>query len=672
MHTATNEMTESRLARGLRSSLLRVAIAGLAVGLVPGYAACAQDTGQADDAGIQPPPELVDESGFPEVQEISNLPDAQDGNPFEVRHIQIEYVRPELPGLPTIDELNDVPFQLIQVPEGLIGSRPGLPTVEMTLGRLSDGQARQVYPSAVRAIGAAMVEEFRRRNIVGVKIEPIRGGQADSADLTLQILVVIAADLKTIASGDRIPAEDRVNSSKHARILRNSPIQPYVEGPEAPRADVIRRDLLDNYAIMLSRHPGRRVDVAVAQAGGDDPSDQDKAELQYLIQEGKQWTAYAQLSNTGTRNTDEWRERFGYIHNQLTNHDDSLSLEYVTAGFESSHALIGSYESRLGDLDRLRWRVSGTYNEYDASDVGVFAQLFTGEGWTLSGDLIWNFYQDGNFFLDLVGGVRHEHIEVANVTAATTGEDDLFLPHVAIQAEKVGETSSFFGSLNLEWTVSSISGATAASLEQLGRLGPDQDWYVVQWDLQTNFFLEPLLNYDAWADPITPESSTLAHELMLAFRGQYAFDHRLIPNAEQVVGGLYTVRGYDESSTAGDTTWVGTIEYRFHLPRALAIEPDPQRTLFGRDFKARPQQVYGRPDWDLVFKGFLDVGQSYNSDRRAFEKDETLVGAGVGVEFSLFNNLSFRTDWGVVLDEIGGGVQEVGDNRLHVVLTILF
>ncbi|GAB4386928.1 MAG: hypothetical protein Kow0022_17390 [Phycisphaerales bacterium] len=671
MHTAMRELAEPERVRSSRSAIVQMAIAGLALGLVPSVAG-AQDAGEASGGEIQPPPELVDESGFPEVQAIADLPDAQDGTPFEVRRIRLEYVRPELPGLPTIEELNDIPFQLIQTPEGLIGPRPGLPSMELTLGRLSDGQARQIYPSAVRAIGAAIVEEFRRRNIVGVKIEPIRGGQTEEGDLTLQILVVIVGDIKTIASGDRIAPEQRVNSPKHARILRNSPIKPFVEGQEGPRSDVIRRDVLDEYAIMLSRHPGRRVDVAVAQAGGDDPADQDKAELQYLIQESKQWTVYAQLSNTGTRNTDEWRERFGFIHNQLTNNDDSLSLEYVTAGFESSHAIIGSYESRLGGYDRLRWRVSGTYNEYDASDVGVFAQQFTGEGWTLGGDLIWNFYQNGNLFLDLVGGVRYEHIEVANVSAATSGEDDLFVPHVGIQAEKVGETSSFFGSLNLEWTVSSISGATASSLEQLGRLGPDKDWYVLQWDLQTNLFLEPLFNYDAWSDPTTPESSTLAHELLLAFRGQYAFDHRLIPNAEQVVGGLYTVRGYDESSSAGDTTWVGTIEYRFHLPRALAIEPDPQRRLFGRDFKVRPQQVYGRPDWDLVFKGFIDVGQTYNSDRRSFEKDETLVGAGVGVEFSLFNNLSFRTDWGVVLDEVGDGVQEVGDNRLHVVLTILF
>ena len=46
-------------------------------------------------------------------------------------------------------------------------------------------------------------------------------------------------------------------------------------------------------------------------------------------------------------------------------------------------------------------------------------------------------------------------------------------------------------------------------------------------------------------------------------------DNRLIPHAEYVVGGLYTVRGYPENALAGDTTLVFTTEYRFYVPRAV-------------------------------------------------------------------------------------------------------
>ncbi|KAA0214788.1 MAG: ShlB/FhaC/HecB family hemolysin secretion/activation protein [Cyanobacteria bacterium CYA] len=670
------------------SFLIGLVTAGLVGGLGGVPVAFAQE-GQPEDPGIQPPPEMageqagepertggVDQSGFPQVVDSPNVPDpAIDGRTYTVSSIHLAY-QLEHPQLPPIDELMDVRVELVQTPQGFIGPRPGLPTVSLSVHDLSSGQPRELYESAIKAVGRALVSEFGRRQILGVVIAP-DAAQIDqgedlregSTELTLVIYNVVAGTVKTIASGERIAVEDRIDSRKHRRILSNSPIVPYDPNAGGERRDLILRDKLDEYAMRLSRHPGRRVDVAVARGGAEA-----EAEVQYLVQESKPWTVYFQLSNTGTKTTEEWRERFGFVHNQLTNHDDILSLEYITAGFDASHAVVGSYESRLGALDWLRWRVSGSYNEYDASEVGALGEDFTGSGWTWGGDLIANVYQRGNLFVDVVGGVRYEHIEVTNETlgAVAEGEDDLFVPHLGVQVEKVGETFNVFGSLNFEWTVSEISGATADSLEALGRLAPDEDWYTLQWDVQTSFYLEPLFNYEAWADPSTPESSTLAHEMFLSFRGQYAFGHRLIPNAEQVLGGLYTVRGYDESSVAGDTTWVGTVEYRFHLPRALAIDPDPQGRLFGREFKARPQQVYGRPDWDLIFKGFLDVGQSKNSDRRVFERDETLVGAGVGVELSIFNNISFRTDWGFVLDEVGDGQQEVGDNRLHVVLTILF
>ena len=94
-----------------------------------------------------------------------------------------------------------------------------------------------------------------------------------------------------------------------------------------------------------------------------------------------------------------------------------------------------------------------------------------------------------------------------------------------------------------------ITDADDANLANLGRLDIDDDWFVLVWDAEHSFYLEPLLNREAWSDVTTPESSTLAHEIAVAFRGQFALDDsRLIPQAERVAGGLYTVRGYPESA----------------------------------------------------------------------------------------------------------------------------
>ena len=84
-----------------------------------------------------------------------------------------------------------------------------------------------------------------------------------------------------------------------------------------------------------------------------------------------------------------------------------------------------------------------------------------------------------------------------------------------------------------------------------------------------------------------------------------------------------------------------------------------------------PEAPYGKADWDLIFKGFLDVGKTIQKDRLAFEENDTLVGAGVGVEVQFKQNATLRLDWGFALNDIQNEVNS-GDNRVHVVFTVLY
>jgi hemolysin activation/secretion protein len=139
-----------------------------------------------------------------------------------------------------------------------------------------------------------------------------------------------------------------------------------------------------------------------------------------------------------------------------------------------------------------------------------------------------------------------------------------------------------------------------------------------------------------------------------------------------VVGGLFTVRGYPESVVAGDSILVGSAEYRFHFPRSRPpMEVERQKRLFGRPFRWVPEAPYGKADWDFILKGFLDVGKTIQTDRLGFENNDTLVGAGVGVELQFKQNATLRVDWGFALSSIENEVNS-GDNRVHVVFTVLY
>lgn len=480
-----------------------------------------------------------------------------------------------------------------------------------------------------------------------------------STAVTLVVRTGVVGEVRTLAFGDRIPYEERINNPKHEAIIRNSPVQVFDED-DPRRTDLLRKDKLDAYIFRLNRHPGRRVDLALA--AGERPGE---LALDYLVNENRPWTLYAQISNTGTKQTNEWRERFGFVHNQLTNADDILSLDYVTAGFEDSHFFGISYDRPIWG-DWLRLRVFGNANKFQASDVGATGETFDGDGYSFGGELAANVYQNREIFLDVYAGARWQHVKTKNNATDTRGEEDFFLPDIGLRLSRETDWSSTNAEAGFEFNLPDVAD-TSEDLTNLQRTNATNEWLIFHGQATHSMYLEQF--FGANRDGGNP-STTLAHEVAMSLRGQWAFGDRLIPNFQDVIGGLYTVRGYPESVASGDSVVVGSVEYRFHLPQGLGIDPTPGQ-LFGETFRYRPQVAYGRADWDLILKGFLDIGRTNISDRTGTERDETLIGTGVGFDLLFRRNVNIRVDWGVALEEIEDEVTS-GSNRFHISATILF
>ncbi len=608
------------------------------------------------------------------AEAVTPAPTEADGPVYLISRFEFQYTRPNPAHVP-LEELLQVQVRLGSTDQGYIAPRPDVPAVTKRLIELDGEEPQPYYASAVQHILVAVRDELVARHYLGIYVAPDplqidEDGKdlrpQDQTQLRIIIITGTVTQVRTLAHGDRIDPQQRVDHPLHARIRERSPIRPSPDG-DAVVTDLIRKDVLDEYVLMLSRHPGRRVDVALSPA-----SDIGGVSMDYLITETKPWLVYAQLSNTGTRNTQDLRQQFGFRHYQLTNNDDILSFDYVTASFDDVHAVTGSYESRLGDNDRVRWGVFSSWSKYTASDVGIFSATFSGESFHVGGELIVNLFQSGPLFIDAVAGGRYEHIEVFDtLPGSLPGSEGLFIPYATLRAEHVTDFHAFHASATLELQSQGINNASTSDLARLGRVGVDDDWAILRWGVSQSFFLEPLLNRKAWEDPSTPRSSTLAHELFFSTRGQHTFNSSVIPQYEMVAGGLHTVRGYDESVVAGDTVILGTAEYRFHLPKALGLEPEP-RQLFGEDFRLAPQQVYGPTDWDFILRGFIDAGHVVSNAAGGIAGDSsTLVGAGVGFEVQFRRNVTFSFDWGVALNDIPGRVSS-GSSQVHFLLTVLY
>jgi hemolysin activation/secretion protein len=619
-----------------------------------------------------------------------------DGPAFAVTGLVLRYLEPA-DDLPALDPLDDAVVRLTPAPDGLLAERRMAPAVALTIGRLGSPDTR-LYASGVRAVSQAIVDHFNQMGYAGVLVFP-DPAQFDAQlsdlrpadDKRLVILInlerVVAA--RTTASGDRFAGrEDQANRPEHARILSASPVQPGPD-PRAGTTDLVAIDDLNAYARRLSRHPGRRVDIAIAAGEVEDaetpgappaegavaPEPRVGAELEYVVHEDKPWRVYFQMDDTGTPETAEWRQRFGATLLNATGADDILNVEFSTTSFDGSRSVGVSYERQLMDSPWLRGGISGSFSDYRASELGFFGEDFSGQTYALSGELIANVAEWEAWYLDAVGGLGYQRIEVNNELAGAEAGVDYVLGRAGLRLERRTATSSTRGNVGLQWTwAPPLGDGDSGDLVILGRPDVADEWVTLQWGASHSVYLEPILNPRAWADPSTP-GSTLAHEAALGFRGQYAFENRLIPQFQQQAGGFYTVRGYPESAAVGDTVIIATAEYRLHVPQLFALNPSPRPLVRGTDpFKWAPAQPYGRADWDLILRAFFDAGVTLQSDRLFFEDNSELYGAGVGIEVQVLQNLSLRGDWAWALTDLETSGEDVsaGSSRAHIAISLVY
>ncbi len=618
----------------------------------------------------------------------SNAGGSNDSGASSEKFYDIDYFSPVFEtreGQPTADPafqanldaiIGDTEVVLGQSSEGYVAPGKNIPTAQRKIAELNLEGSAQFSEGAILAIDKGIVAGLNARGYGAVLAvpSPTDIDPQDLSDLrfrkkgTLHILVSVptAGQVRTIASGDRIASNHRIDNPALKRIVHNSPVQATTE-PTKHSTPFFNQVAVNDYVDRLDRQPGRRVDVAISAA--DEP---DQYTLDYLVNETKPWYVYAQSSNTGTPVTGEWRERFGFTDDQLTGNDDIINVDGVT-DFEKSTNVTGSYELPLLANDPsfgtygLRVRIYGLWDQYEAADLGVQNNSFSGNDYSGGAEAEWNFFQAHNMFWDFIGGARYQSSQVKSQFSDSSETGNYILPYVGVRVQDNQPTFNYVAALNVQGGITSTS---KAELADLGRANPDQDWIILQPSGIGSFYLEPLIDPNDYV----AGRSTLANEMYFSLRGQWALNYRLIPQYEQSAGGFYTVRGYPEAATIGDTVFVGTAEYRFHLGRILSASPNPTNvSIFGEPFRLVPQQPYQRPDWDLIARGFVDAGEVIQSRIVTGENNNTLVSAGAGLELQVRQNIDIRGDWGIVLSGLAGtNGAGVGTSRFTLVVTILY
>jgi hemolysin activation/secretion protein len=602
-----------------------------------------------------------------------------DGPFYPIRGFEIRYVDPN-PNFPPAAEIAQTEIELGVADEGYVSPRRPFPTVRVRLAEVDT--EKRFGRSAIRAINQQLVYEFNRRDFHAIVVAPVpedierrtgRDLRGERATLTLGVYAGRVKDLRTFASSEDVPEAERLDRPEHAWIKDGSPIQPNSDD------DLVRKDALDAYIARLNRQPGRRIDAELSPAretGG--------VNLDYLVAEAKPWYAYSQISDTGTKATTELRERFGFTHNQLTGHDDVLRLEYYTGNFSEVNAGLASYEFPVwrGELLPTRTRVFGGYSQYDASVLG-FQRSFSGKQWWAGFEVAPTIWQYRELFVDGLLGTRYTSIQVQNDRVDVNGRGEFFIPYFGLRVERSTEAWSFDGTATWEHNFPAYTETRSPSeYDKLGRFFVDPHFDVVRWDANLSFFLEPLLFPRTWRDGSVGNTAALTHEIYLATRGNWGLGDRLIPQEEQIAGGLYTVRGYPEAASVGDKVFMATLEYRFHVARLFKPSREAVKVPAIGRFRVRPQYSYSEPDWDFIIRPFVDWARVKSVRALPNEPSETLLGVGIGAEAHILRNVIARFDWGHALEGLTTNAAlesdpnftrvTSGHDEFHFAVTVLY
>ncbi len=573
--------------------------------------------------------------------------------------------------LPNIKEIGDVSVDLMENGSNLYAASDAPAGSSPITIKVKQLRGYQLSASAADTFQQAIVQQVNDLGIGGVSVlfETPKQGAAGRARINVLAGTVEKVNTKSVNKAADTPAADDTPSSNDAPdevAPKSGPViekgSPILVGGVEPALLAI--DELNEYLSKLNRFPGRQVTTAIS--AGENPG---TLLLDYLVDE-ETFSVYAQASNTGTDTTSKWIERFGIFASQLSGNDDMLNVEGTTGNFKNATRSINAYyDSRLGNEPDWRYRVTGTWGDYTAADVGFLAQDFTGSTHSFQGDLIWNFYQDGNFFLDLDIGMRYWNAKAKSELwgwVLSDGESDFITPSISISAFDLQEDSVFQATLGANYT---SADGDQSQLNQLGRLNTNEEWWTLYGSTQLSFFIDSLFDSSVEEMAVKP----MVNEITIRGQGQYAFGDRLTPTAMSTMGGYYTVRGYPQSVISGDSSVQGTVEYRFHLPRAIASEP-AGKGIFGDNFRwTRDSDTGAAPDWDLALLGFFDAGCVWQSEPYSFEDDSTtLLGAGVGVELSIRENISLSLNYGWALKDLPAANVEDGDDQIYFLGSINF
>jgi hemolysin activation/secretion protein len=572
---------------------------------------------------------------------------------YSVSRIELEYAISHPEEIP-LDQLERIEVPLFEKNGILYGKkREGSQRIHTTIQRINEyPKLKKMSDDALAAVLSALFQKFHRLGYNWTFIyipttEITQNGTDVRTEGDKAIKIIISTPMVTKIDVDSKNGKLTKKICDHLPISLPDPSSGYPGG-------WVNSSVLNNYLHNLNRYRDRRIDLEIGPT-----SVPGEVDLNFVVSEERPWHFYINANNNVPKPIHRWQEAAGFVHTQFTGNDDIFKCDAASDSFDKYYTFDASYEAPLGNSIDTRYKIFGSYSRFESAEFALPQNLFIGTQAIGNLEFITNIAQWGKLFLDFVGQMEYRHIHNRGHFLFSSATKNFLLPEVGLKLIQLKRETKLIASLTVQSTISSLFWNVKKNLDDLGRRGLSTNWGIVQAGLYGSFYLESLFHD-------TQKVQRLANEIVFVSQLQNAFNQRLIPELEGILGGLYTIRGYPQSTVAGDNLYMGSLEYRFHLPQAF--KPNPRACT--NKFRWVPDKPKGQADWDLIFRAFYDVGETTVNQRRSFEKDHLLMGVGVGLELVIRHNVFIRADGGHAL-RAANGIKK-NHNQYYGSATIIF
>ena len=367
-----------------------------------------------------------------------------------------------------------------------------------------------------------------------------------------------------------------------------------------------------------------------------------------------------EIVNNGSKETSDWRMRTTLQHLNLTKHNDSLTLDWLTGGMfkhvgEDLNSITGSYYLPIDDLYSVN--VFGGWNSSDIEDVtdefGV-----KGRGYYAGIQLTRVIYETAAHKTQLsIGWLYQDWRTKQDIFGKTYVDRGLKISMPSLTLGYMAKNfDSFkgrnFASITLQKHVAGSFGASDRSdFNEQGAAFSDGD------------FLLTRIQLARFQRLFSGEDSPGKWTLFAKVDTQIATDD-LPPPLRDYVGGFNSVRGYEESEVGGDNSIVGTLELRTPL-----IENFIPGLSKEQEFLDDNPEYWGRHR--LQFIAFTDFGYVSNKNSLPGElNNQTFFSAGLGLRLGLTKYSQMSLDYGYPFIEASEDTPSAG--RFHISLQLQF